>query len=258
MNFAKRHGLAFEEWSAENSSSALWEIRLQELHEVSEEHIGAKHFRGEIPFFEGRLLSHHLHRRRCFVARTDEGKGRVDGFLLCTPLSDGEHWAMEMYRHRVDSVRGVIPYLMYQAMEKFKEEGCEGVSLCPIPTIGCEVKRTGDSFLVRSTMTLWNRYGNGLFDTKGLYHYKSRFRPELRDIYLCSSSKVTMRSVWAYLKVTRSLDLKLGAVVRDFAHLMNPQRRTLVKPPVEPQHPNTVSPVVAKSPSVVKDESKAA
>ncbi|MDA0834174.1 MAG: DUF2156 domain-containing protein [Planctomycetota bacterium] len=235
FNFVSRHGVAFEEWSVQDSTPAEWEQRMAELHEVSDEHIGAKHFRGEIPFFEGRLINDHLHRRRCFVARADNGAGRVEGFVLCTPLNGGRQWAMEMYRHRVDAVRGVIPFLMHQTIGRLKAEGCDGVSMCPVPAIGCDIKRPGDSFIARTALTLWNRLGSSLFDTNGLYHYKSRFRPEFSNMYLCSSSNVSVMSIWAYLRITDAFNLKIGAFLKDMIHLLNPQRRTLAKPVLTPQ-----------------------
>lgn len=229
FNFVSRHGVVCREWGADELTPTVREQRMAELHEVSAEHIQAKHFRGEIPFFEGRLLEEHLYRRRCFVALADNGAGRVEGFLLCTPIDEGRQWAIEMYRHRQDAVRGVIPFLMHQAIEKFKSEGRDGVSMCPVPAIGCDAKRPGDSFVTRMSLVLWNRMGNGLFDTKGLFHYKSRFRPEFRDIFVCASSPLTLGSIWAYLKVTRAFDLKFSALLKDLFHLCNPQRRTLAK-----------------------------
>lgn len=154
FNFVKRHGIAFEEWAADDVAPDEWERRLGELHEVSAEHISEKHFRGEIPFFEGRLLNDHLYRRRCFVARAEEGRGRVEGFVLCTPIENGRQWAIEMYRQRRDAVRGVIPYMMHQTIERLRDEGCDGVSMCPVPAIGCEQKRPGDSWVARKSLTL--------------------------------------------------------------------------------------------------------
>ncbi|MEX0727624.1 MAG: DUF2156 domain-containing protein [Planctomycetaceae bacterium] len=258
FNFVSRHGVLFEEWSAEKSTPAEWEHRLGELQEVSAEHINAKHFRGEIPFFEGRLLNEHLYRRRCFVARAENGNGRIEGFVVCTPIDNGRQWAMEMYRHRVDAVRGVIPFLMHQTIERLKAEGCEGVSMCPVPAIGCEKKQPGDSIVARTALTLWNRLGSALFDTNGLYHYKSRFRPEFTDMYLCSSSNVTVMSIWAYLRLTRAFDLKIGAFLKGLIHLLNPQRRTLAKPVLVPQPAFTAELVVASAPVAVPSESKAA
>ncbi len=235
LNFVSRQGIVCEEWSAKECSPAEWNRRLAELHKLSAEHSAARHFKGEIPFFEGQLLDDHIYRRRIFVARANNGQGRVEGFILCSPIKNGRHWALELYRHRQDAIRGVIPFLMHQTIERFKAEGCDGVSMCPLPAIGCETKLPGDSFVVRLALILWNKLGNALFDTKGLYHFKSRFRPEYRDIFICSMPNASVGLVWTYMNLVKAFDLKIGAFLKDLIHQLNPQRRTLAKPVFAPQ-----------------------
>jgi hypothetical protein len=65
-------------------------------------------------------------------------------------------------------------------------------------------------------------------------------------------------SIWAYLRLTRAFDLKIGAFLKGLIHLLNPQRRTLAKPVLVPQPAFTAELVVASAPVAVPSESKAA
>lgn len=228
VNYIRRQDVVFEEWDEMSVDSETWEQRLLELKAVSDEHIAGKSQDGEIPFFEGRLISNHIFRRRIFVARSDHGNGRVEGFLLCNPMNDGRNWAIEMYRQRDDAPRGTIPFLIKQAIDVFQVENCEEVSICPVPTIGCERKIPGSSTKVRYALLLWKKFGASLFDCRGLYHFKSRFRPEFVDIYVCAYPCSGWGSIWAYINSIKTFNLKWVKFLKKlFSRKV--QRRTLVK-----------------------------
>src|SRR5690606_407689 len=128
-------------------------------------------------YFVGRFDPAGLHRRRVFAAIADGGRirGRVEGFIVCTPYRDGKAWAIEMYRSRSDAVRGTIPFLVHHTMQTLKEEGVEEASLCLMPAAGCEHRRAGDSGLIHAYIRFTHRYLNFILDTPGIYHFKTRF-----------------------------------------------------------------------------------
>jgi phosphatidylglycerol lysyltransferase len=102
-----------------------------------------------------------------------------------------------MYRRREDATRGVIPFTMMQALRRLQAEGADFCSLSLIPAVRCERAVKGDSGPARvACVLLWN-YGNWIFDLRGIYHFKSRFRPEYRDMYIVALPKASVLSMIA-------------------------------------------------------------
>ena len=80
------------------------------------------------------------------------------------------------------------------------------VSLCLIPGIGCE-PLPGDSPLARHGLSIGSKYFNFIFDTAGLYHFKSRFRPRFETRYLCADPRITLGSGWSFIRLLGVLNL---------------------------------------------------
>jgi phosphatidylglycerol lysyltransferase len=114
-----------------------------------------------------------------------------------------------MYRHRSDSVRGVVPHLFHVAMTRMTAEGVEAVSLCLVPGLGVEGANAGDSALTRHGLAFGMKYLNFLFDFAGIYHFKSRFRPYYEDRYICALPGTTLGSALALFRIS-------GMVAFDF------------------------------------------
>ncbi|HEV3137448.1 MAG TPA: phosphatidylglycerol lysyltransferase domain-containing protein, partial [Pirellulales bacterium] len=167
----------------------------------------------------------------------DGGVGRIEGFLLCNPCLNGARWAFETYRRRPDAIRGTMPYLMHQAMQRLQQEDVESVSLCLVPGLRCEMPLPGDSPLARWSMVLATRYFSFIHDTRGMYHYKSRFRPQFANRYLAVRPRLTLASAWSFVRVLGVLDLRFGNLARQAAQRLRSaaSRRTLSMPgPQEP------------------------
>ena len=148
-----------------------------------------------------------MRRKRIFIARAQAGAGRLEGFLICNPAADGKRWVLEVYRHRPDAVRGTVPFLMHQAMQVLAAEGVDEASLCLIPGLNCAEPLRGDSPLVRRSMVWGTRYFSFIFDAAGLYHFKSRFRPQFENRYVCVFPRVTLGSAWAFVRLVSVLKL---------------------------------------------------
>lgn len=190
-SFCKRHGLVVSETTAE----AVWD----EIMDVSRLHLGMRPQRGTESVFEGVLTTAaSFGRRRLLIARAGVA-GRIEAFLALTPYRDGLGWGCEMYRRRPDSVRGVVPFLMVEAIDRLRAEGKAEVSLCLVPTKGADQPLPGDSVLCRRLLTAWARYGNAFFNIRGQAHFKSRFRPRFESRYLCVYPKITWGSLPPFL-----------------------------------------------------------
>ncbi len=165
-----------------------------ELEAISREHIAGTLHGRELRYFVGRFDANCLGDRRLFVAQRDS---RIEAFIVCNPCLSGTMWAVEMYRRRADATRGVIPFAILQTMRTLKQEGVDYCSLSLIPAVRCETAVTGDSMIARPTLVFWWRHLSAIFDFRGIYHFKSRFHPEYREMYMAAWPKVTIRSMIA-------------------------------------------------------------
>ncbi|HEY4263158.1 MAG TPA: DUF2156 domain-containing protein, partial [Schlesneria sp.] len=196
-NYCLRQGLVAFEVVPADLTEAQWAETLAELQEVAAESISAKPQK-EMTFFEGTIGTHEIGRRRVFVVRSEHGFGRIEGFVVCNPMRDGAMWATEMYRRRIDAVKGTMAYLFRYAIDQFQSEGATRVGMCLDPSLRCSEKLPGDSPIIRFGMT-WGEAGMALvFDLAGIRHFKSRFRPRYENRYCCVYPKASFCSVFAF------------------------------------------------------------
>ncbi len=213
-NFCQRHGLAAFEVRPEELEPEQWARTLAEVLEVAAESLSRKPQAEEMKFFEGRIDTHDLGLRRLFIARSSHGAGRIEGFVVCNPILGGTKWATELYRHRLDSVRGTVAFLFHHILQQLQAEGVRQVPMCLDPGRGLETPMPGDSFLIRGGLHYGSKYLGGIFDFAGVQHFKSRFRPRYENRYVCALPKVSFGSVIAFLRVFGVFNLNLGNVAR--------------------------------------------
>jgi phosphatidylglycerol lysyltransferase len=185
-NYCRRAGVTIVEHRRDEMDDESWTALLRELRVVSDSLLATKPQASEIQLVEGQLEVAGWGRRRLFVAYSQDLPPRIEGFLIALPMDGGRRWSFEMYRHRPDAVRGVVPHLFHETMIRMKAEGIESVSLCLLPGLGCEEPHPGDSALTRRSLCFGKKHLNFLFDFAGLYHFKSRFRPRYESRYVCS------------------------------------------------------------------------
>jgi phosphatidylglycerol lysyltransferase len=253
VNFVERQGIRLQEWKPEDMDAAEWDRRIQLLTDVSDQHLAGKPQKESIPFFECELIPGYTFRRRVFVAVHPDNPDHVEAFVLCNPIADGREWAIEMYRQRTDAVRGAIPFMMSQVIDQLQAEGCRQVSICPVPTIGCEERLPGDCTVVQKSLLLWRKYLSSFFDIKGLYHFKSRFRPDMHPIHVCAYPRSSFLAMLAYMELVRMSNVKPLHVLKNLL-FGDSQRRTLSKPDKNPAP--VVRPAVASHPVVSKSTSR--
>jgi len=199
-NFCGRQGLICREVSADPTDNEYRECVVPELTEISAQHIKQTVYGRELKFFEGRFAPLELRRRRMFVAESPSGaaRPRIEAFVICNPARAGKLWAVEIYRKRTDAPRGVVPFLILRVARQLQREGIDHLSLSLCPTLRCEVARPGDSALLRWGMTFWWNHLNWIFDMRGIYHFKSRFRPEFQDRYIAAFPRLTFLSLRSF------------------------------------------------------------
>lgn len=205
-NFCRRNGVVVSEFRHGASTGLGWGGLLAEIGDLSAARTAARPQLRELQFVSGCFDPRHLGRKRVFIARGDGGTGRIEGFLVCNPFANGDRWAFDVYRQRPDAVRGTIPFLMHETLDTLRDEGVRSASLCLVPALRCGEPLAGDSSLARWGFML-SRYFNLIYDSAGLYHFKSRFRPRFEDRYLCVWPRVTLGSAWAFMRLVGVVDL---------------------------------------------------
>jgi phosphatidylglycerol lysyltransferase len=193
-NFCLRQGLEVAEVTPDPADPAYRDALVPQLEAISRAHVEATVHGRELQYFVGRFTPLDMGHKRLFVARRGDD---VEAFIVLNPCLGGTTWAIEMYRRRDDATRGVIPFAMLQAMRRLQTEGAAFCSLSLIPAVRCERAVKGDSNAARVGCVLWWNYGNWIFDLRGIYHFKSRFRPEYRDMYIVALPKASVLSMIA-------------------------------------------------------------
>ena len=153
-NYCRRAGVTIVEHRREDMDDESWTSLIRRVRAVSDSLLATKPQVGGIQLVEGQLAVAGWGRRRLFVAYSQDSPPRIEGFVIALPMQGGRSWSFEMYRHRPDAVRGVVPYLFHEVMLRMKAEGIQSVSLCLIPGLGCEQGLPGDSALTRRACAL--------------------------------------------------------------------------------------------------------
>ena len=180
-NSCLKNGVVVDELEPHASCPVFRDSVAPELLEVSKKHLQDTVFGRELALMVGRFRPLQMHRKRLFVAKRD---GRIEAFVVATPAYGGQYWAVETYRRRPDAVRGVIACMIVQIARQLREEGAQVLSLCQIPGLRCDQTNYSDSRLVRNGLTMWWNRVSWVYDPSRQYHFKSRFRPDYREMYI--------------------------------------------------------------------------
>jgi phosphatidylglycerol lysyltransferase len=190
-SFCKRHGVEIREIVRDSNEADYATQIAPQLDEISRDHIAHTLHRREMQFFVSQFSALDLRDRRLLVAELD---GSVIAFIVCNPGLQGNLWAVEVYRRRHDAIRGVIPAVIMHTMHLLQDEGVEYFSLSLVPFLRC-TPVMGDSAMFRTIANFWWRFLNPIYDVQGLFHFKSRFRPDYREMYLAAHPRITVRSL---------------------------------------------------------------
>lgn len=209
-NYCLRQGVTACEVRPEQINPLQWSEILSEVTEVADESLTRKPQSKALKFFEGQIDNHELGLRRLFIARKN---GRIEGFVVCNPIFNGTGWATELYRHRLDSVKGTMAFLIHYVLQQLKAEGVSRAGLCLDLGRDCHAL-PGDSILVRRGLWFAEKYLTGVFDFSGLRHFKSRFRPEYKQRFACVYPKATIGSIVAFSSITGAHRINLGKLAK--------------------------------------------
>ena len=231
VNYCRRHNAVIEECVKDHYSTAEWDELMDEIRAIKAECLSTKPQRGDVKFFNGEVDPPCWDRRRLFIARSEQGQGRIEGFLICLPYDGGRQWSIETYRHRLDAPRGIVTFMIHQSIQAFKIEGIDAVSLCLCPAVRYE-RLPNDSWIIRRCLQFGFNYASAFFDMPGEYHFKSRFRPRFIRRYICHWPHASAASMWSIVRLSGALELDLRKFAQNLWHrIVRPvTRRNLAVP----------------------------
>lgn len=210
-NEAKREGLVIRE---ENITT----VNHAELQAVSERWIAGKPVNDrEIWIFARRPVFAHEADVRKFVAYDREG--HAAGFAFYDPMyRDGRVFGYSANISRCDEKRfgRLATALHMEAMEKFKAEGVEVLNLLLAPCVGLDRGKFNDDAFSKLFFELSEKYGNEIYNFRGLAFHKAKYRGGENPIYFASNSAMPSNDIYLAFRsadITRSYFSTLGRLV---------------------------------------------
>lgn len=200
-NKAKREGIVV----SEHFPFAIGSQTLnQELCEISDEWLRTRG-EHEFGFLLGSLNLEQRSAKRYFVARSEQGLGRIEGFIVCEPIYGRNGYYLDVTRRRTDAVRGTMELLTTEIFGTLFAEGYEMASMGLAPLALLDDPDLEVHVLLARLMRLIYQRARSNYDFKLLYRYKAKYHPQVWEPrYLCFSSKrLDLRIVYAVIQVRK-------------------------------------------------------
>jgi lysylphosphatidylglycerol synthetase-like protein (DUF2156 family) len=210
-NEARRENITIREEQIEK-------VNREELQVLSQRWIGAKKVSDrEIWIYARRPVYEHEEGVRKFVAYDRDG--RVAGFAFYDPMyREGRVFGYSANILRCDESRfgRLATAIHMEAIEKFRPEGAEVLNLNLAPFVKLEQGRFNDDIGSSMFFKLSARYGNDIYNFKGLSFHKSKYRGTEKCLYFASNSFWPSNDIYlAFLSadITRSYFDTLGRLI---------------------------------------------
>jgi lysylphosphatidylglycerol synthetase-like protein (DUF2156 family) len=186
-NEAKREGITIREVD-------ITKVPRDELDALSSKWIGGKKVNDrEIWVYARRPVYSHEEDVRKFVAFNKEGT--AIGYAFYDPMyRDGKIYGYSANTVRCDEQKyGRLATAVHMtAMDVFKPEGIEVFNLLMCPFTNLAGGIYNDDFATKLFFQISERYGNEIYNFKGLAFHKSKYRGAERSVYFASNSGVLM------------------------------------------------------------------
>jgi lysylphosphatidylglycerol synthetase-like protein (DUF2156 family) len=154
---------------------------------------------------------------RKFVAYDRDG--RVIGFVFYDPMyRDGRVYGYAASISRCDEKRfGRLSTAIHMtAMDLFKPEGKEVLNLCLATFVKLDAGRFNDDWSMKMFFQLSERFGDNIYNFKGLSFNKSKYRGREKSLYCASNRFIASNDIYlAFLSsdITRSYFSTLGRLL---------------------------------------------
>jgi lysylphosphatidylglycerol synthetase-like protein (DUF2156 family) len=211
-NEAKREGIIIRE------EPAIGKIGRTQLDAVSGKWIAHKKVNDrEIWIYARRPVFEHEPDVRKFVAYDRDG--RVAGFVFYDPMyRDGQVYGYAANISRCDEQRfgRLATAVNMVAADQFKAEGKEVINLMLAPFVKLDDGRFNDDWATKLFFQISERYGNNIYNFKGLSFHKAKYRGVEKSLYFASNNPMPSNDVYlAFLSsdITRSYFSTMGRLL---------------------------------------------
>ncbi len=212
-NEARREGISIRE--EENIET----VNREQLQAMTSKWIGAKKVNDrEIWIYARRPVFEPEPDVRKFVAYDREGK--VAGFVFYDPMyRDGQVFGYSANISRCDEQRfgRLGTAINMEAADKFRAEGKEVLNLLLAPFSKLDAGKYNDDLATRLFFQLSERFGNDIYNFRGLSFHKSKYRCPEKSLYYASNSLMPSNDVYlAFLSadISQSYFSTLGRLLR--------------------------------------------
>lgn len=206
-NKARREGVVVSEHHpfARDSESINDELR-----EISDAWLKCKGNQ-ELGFVLGSLGLDQQSAKRYFIARANNGTGRIEGFIVCEPIYGRSGYYLDVTRRRLDSVRGTMELLTAEILRLLHEEGCEMASMGLAPLALLDDPDLLDHPVLARLMRFVYERVNINYDFKLLYRYKAKYHPHTWEPrYFCfNQRRLSLSMLYAVIQVRNALTLEM-------------------------------------------------
>lgn len=214
-NEARREGIKIREVPIET-------VDPTQLAEVSSRWIGGKKVNDrEIWIYARKALFEPEEGVRKFVAY--DRNGRVAGFAFYDPIYHaGRTVGYSANILRCDEKRfgRLATAIHMEAIERFKPDGAEVLNLNLAPFVKLDKGRFNDDLGAKLFFKLSEKFGNDIYNFRGLAFHKSKYRGTEKFLYFASNSFWPSNDIYLAFKsahITRSYLTTLGRLLRGMA-----------------------------------------
>ena len=185
-NKARKEGTTFQWYDASPPDHGL-EAQLQL---ISKEWLESKHG-SEMAFDLGAFSIDWIRRHGCAVIRNAEG--RVECFATWNSYAKGTGRCIDLMRSRPD-VRGIMDFLIVEAIDFFKAQGVVEVSLGNAPLANTETDLESMNRRERAVKFLFEHFDQ-IYGYKSLFDFKRKYYPDWQGRYIAYPAKSNIASI---------------------------------------------------------------
>ena len=206
-NKARREGVVVSEHHPFAKNAAAIN---NELHEISDAWLACKG-NHELGFVLGSLSLERPSAKRYFIARSNNGAGRIEGFVVCEPIYRRSGYYLDVTRRRSDAIRGTMELLSTEILRLLGDEGFEMASmgLAPLALLD-DPDLLDHPVLARLMRFVFDKVNIG-YDFKLLYRYKAKYHPHTWEPrYFCFNQRpLSLSMLYAVIQVRNAITLEM-------------------------------------------------
>jgi phosphatidylglycerol lysyltransferase len=180
-----------------------------ELREISQEWLKRKGNQ-ELGFVLGSLGLERRSAKRYYIARSEKGAGRIEGFIVCEPIFGRGGYYLDVTRRRPDAVRGTMELLTTEILRLLRAEGYEMASMGLAPLALLDDPDLADHRVLKRLMRYVYDQASLNYDFKRLYRYKAKYCPHTWESrYFCfDQQQLSLSMLYAVIRVRNAINIE--------------------------------------------------